>query len=130
MAESGNLVIIHKRGGFVKRLSPSSERKIRDLVEAESGPEIVMERRGGAFTSDLDIKDEKKAIAREQKLSGRSRGIQRRRVGAERWTWMQRLESQRVSLESYGKTTMKKSSATNAMRFFAGGRAKIVPEKW
>ena len=45
----------------MKRLSPDTERKIRDLVKSERGPEIVLERRGGAFTFDIDIKDEKKS---------------------------------------------------------------------
>ena len=39
--------------------------KIRDLVKAESGPEIGL-RSGGACTFDIDIKDEKKSAARNQ----------------------------------------------------------------
>ena len=61
MVDSGNLVIMHKTGGIVKRLSPDTERKIRDLVKSKRGPENVVERRGGAFTFDIDIKDEKKS---------------------------------------------------------------------
>ena len=38
MVGSGDLGIMHKTGGIVTRLSPSTERKIRDLVKADSGP--------------------------------------------------------------------------------------------
>jgi hypothetical protein len=66
MVDSGNIVIMHKTGGIVKRLSPDTERKIRDLVKSERGPEIVLERKGGAFTFDIDVKDEKKSAARNE----------------------------------------------------------------
>ena len=65
MVDSGNIAIMHKTGGTVKRLSPDTQRKVRDLVKGERGPEIVLERKGGAFTFDIDIKDEKKSSARE-----------------------------------------------------------------
>ena len=50
----------------MKRLSPDTERKIRDLVKGERGPEIVLERKGGAFTLDMDIKNEKTSNTKEQ----------------------------------------------------------------
>ena len=59
MVDSGNIVIMHKTGGVVKRWSPDTELGVRDLVKCERGPEIVLERKGGAFTFDIDIKDEK-----------------------------------------------------------------------
>lgn len=75
MVESGNFVIMHKTGGIVKRLSPSIQGK------AENGLEIVLERRGGPFAFDIDIKDEKKSAARNHE------DIQRRWMEAKSWTW-------------------------------------------
>jgi len=55
MTESGNLVILHKTGGTVKKLSRNAEEKIRDIVKAEEGPEIVLERKAGAFKFDIEV---------------------------------------------------------------------------
>ena len=31
---------------------------IRDIIKAEKGPEVILERRGGAFTFDIDVQSE------------------------------------------------------------------------
>ena len=90
--ESGTLVIMHKTGGIVRRLSPGTDRKIRDLVRAESGPEIVLERRRGAFTHDIDIKDEKTSKAPEAELKKPRNPA---KPGANSWTFR---KSDRVAL--------------------------------
>ena len=56
MTESGNLVILHKTGGIVKKLSRNAEEKIRGIVKAEEGPEIVLQRKSGAFKFDIEVK--------------------------------------------------------------------------
>ena len=57
MIENGNIVILHRTGGIVKKLSKSAEEKVRDIVKAEAGPEIVLERKAGAFKFDVEMKD-------------------------------------------------------------------------
>ena len=56
--DSGNMVILHKTGGIVKKLSHETKKKIRDLVKAEKGAEAILQRKGHAFTFDLDVKAE------------------------------------------------------------------------
>ena len=51
-------IILHRTGGIVKKLSHESEKKIRDIIKAEAGPEVILERRGGAFTFDIDVKSD------------------------------------------------------------------------
>ena len=56
MTESGNLVILHRTGGIVKKLSKEAEEKVRDIVKSEAGPEIVLERKAGAFKFEVETK--------------------------------------------------------------------------
>ena len=58
MVSSGMMVIMHRSGGIAKRLDPDTERKIRDLVKACKGSEIVLERSGGSFTFEIDVNSE------------------------------------------------------------------------
>ena len=45
--DGGRTVILHRTGGIVKKLSHESEKKIQDIIKAEEGPEVILERRGG-----------------------------------------------------------------------------------
>ena len=53
--DGGRTIILHRTGGIVKKLSLESEKKIRDIIKSEEGPEVILERRGGAFTFDTDV---------------------------------------------------------------------------
>ena len=88
MTESGNLVILHRTGGIVKKLSKESEEKVRDIVKAEAGPEIVLERKAGAFKFDVEMKDGRQSSSRRAK-------------------WMStKQESRRATTMHYGKTRL------------------------
>ena len=54
--DGGRTIILHRTGGIVKKLSHESVEKIQDIIKAEEGPKIILERRGGAFTFDIDVK--------------------------------------------------------------------------
>ena len=56
--DAGRTIILHRTGGIVKKLSPESEKMIRDIIKAEKGPEVILERRGGAFTFDIDVQSD------------------------------------------------------------------------
>jgi hypothetical protein len=56
--DSGRTIILHRTGGIVKKLSSESEKMIRDIIKAEKGPEVILERRGGAFTFDIDVQSD------------------------------------------------------------------------
>ena len=47
--------MLHRTKRIVKKLSHESEKKIRDIIKAEAGPDVILERRGGAFTFDIDV---------------------------------------------------------------------------
>ena len=56
MVASDMMVIMHRSGGNAKRLDSDSERKIRDIVKHANGSEIVLERSGGSFPFEIDVK--------------------------------------------------------------------------
>ena len=58
MVTNGMMVIMHRSGGIAKRLDIETERKIRDLVKGTQGSEVVLERAGGSFTFEIDVKSE------------------------------------------------------------------------
>ena len=58
MVTNGMMVIMHRTGGIAKRLDINTERKIRDLVKGTPGNEVVLERAGGSFTFEIDVKSE------------------------------------------------------------------------
>ena len=60
------MVIMHRSGGIAKRLDSDTERKIRDLVKNCKGSEIVLERSGGSFTFEIDVKAENEQQPQQQ----------------------------------------------------------------
>ena len=56
MVANGMMVIMHRSGGIAKRLDIETERKIRDLVKGTQGSEVILERAGGSFTFEMDVK--------------------------------------------------------------------------
>ena len=58
MVANGMMVIMHRTGGIAKRLDIETERKIRDLVKGTQGNEVVLERAGGSFTFEIDVKSD------------------------------------------------------------------------
>ena len=55
---NGMMVIMHRSGGIANRLDIETDRKIRDLVKGTQGNEVVLERAGGSFTFEIDVKSE------------------------------------------------------------------------
>ena len=53
--DAGKTIILHRTRGIIKKLSHQAEKAIRDIVKADEGPETILERRGGAFTFDIDV---------------------------------------------------------------------------
>ena len=49
---------MHRPGGIAKRFGFDTERKIRDLVKGNHGNEVVLERAGGSFTFEIDVKSD------------------------------------------------------------------------
>ena len=72
MVSSGMMVIMHRSGGIAKRLDPDTERQIRDLVKGCRGSEIVLERSGGSFTFEIDVKAEDEGWSTQTKKPARA----------------------------------------------------------
>jgi len=58
MVNGGMMVIMHRSGDIAKRLDADSERRIRDIVKAAGGSEIILERARGSFTFEMDVKSD------------------------------------------------------------------------
>jgi hypothetical protein len=69
MVAGGMMVIMHRSGGIVKRLDSESERKIREIVKQVSGSEIILERSGGSFTFEVDVKSEGEEFSTPKKVA-------------------------------------------------------------
>ena len=63
MVESGNMIVLHRTGGIAKKLTHSDEEKIRDIIKAAEGPELVLQRAGGSFTFDVDVKSDEEELS-------------------------------------------------------------------
>ena len=50
---------MHRSGGIAKRLGSDTDMEIRDLAKSSNGSEIVLERSGGSFTFEVDVKAER-----------------------------------------------------------------------
>ena len=57
IVDANNTIILHKTGGIAKKLTHSDEKKIRDIIKAAPGPELVLQRSGGSFTFEVDVKE-------------------------------------------------------------------------
>ena len=58
----------------MKKLTPENERKIRDIMKGAPGPELVLERRGQAFTFDMDIPSRHQGEPQQAKKSSDAQG--------------------------------------------------------
>ena len=59
MVDGGNVIIMHKEGGMIKRVSASTEKEILDYIQRIAGESIPVTRRGGAFVIDVEVKEKK-----------------------------------------------------------------------
>lgn len=78
------MVIMHRSGGIGKRLDIETERKTRDLVKGIQGSDVVLQRAGGSFAFEINVKSD---------------GWQRPRRPAK--TSNQRMQVDKVAITSY-----------------------------
>ena len=58
MVSSSIMVIMHRIGGFTKRLDTHAERRFRDTIQEERGQAVALARAGGAFRFEMHVKAE------------------------------------------------------------------------
>ena len=56
--DAGNLIVLHKTGGVIKKLSLENEKRIAEIIRNQKGPEIGLQKKGGAFVFEIDVKDQ------------------------------------------------------------------------
>ena len=64
--DAGRTIILHRTGGIEKKLSHESEKKIRDIIKAETGPEVILERSGGAPMGEPEEADQGEQQSQQQ----------------------------------------------------------------
>ena len=63
MVDGGNVIIMHKAGGMIKRVSASTEADILNYIKGVLGESIPVTRRGGAFVNDVEVQERKNISA-------------------------------------------------------------------
>ena len=63
MVDAGNLIIMHKEGGCIKKLSTEDMSKILKIIHATPGAEVPIKRQAGSFNIDGDIKEDPTGIS-------------------------------------------------------------------
>ena len=58
MVTPGMMVIVHCSGAIPERLDVETVTEIRDLVNGTQSNELVLERSGGSFTFEIDVKSD------------------------------------------------------------------------
>ena len=63
MVDAGNLIIMHKDGGAIKKLSSEDMAKIIKLIHDTPGAEVPIKRQAGSFNVDVDVKEEQASVS-------------------------------------------------------------------
>ena len=58
MVDADNLIILHKEGGMVKKLTEAEKKAVMKILSESKGPSIPIKRKTGAFLIEIDVKDE------------------------------------------------------------------------
>jgi hypothetical protein len=60
MVDADNLIVLHKEGGMVKKLTESEKKAVMKILSESKGPSIPIKRKTGAFLIEIDVKEESK----------------------------------------------------------------------
>ena len=60
MVDADNLIVMHKEGGMVKKLTESEKKAVMKILSESKGPSIPIRRKTGAFLIEIDVKEEAK----------------------------------------------------------------------
>jgi len=57
MVDADNLIILHKEGGMVKKLTEAEKKAVMKILSESKGPSIPIKRKTGAFLIEIDVKE-------------------------------------------------------------------------
>ena len=58
--DADNIIVLHKEGGMVKKLTESEKKAVMKILSESKGPSIPIRRKTGAFLIEIDVKEEAK----------------------------------------------------------------------
>ena len=63
MVDAGNLIIMHRDGGSIKKLSPEDMSKVLKIIHNTPGAEVPIKRQVGSFNVEIDIKSDPTGVS-------------------------------------------------------------------
>ena len=63
MVDAGNLIIMHREGGAIKKLSEEDMAKVLKIIHDAPGAEVPIKRHAGSFNVEVDIKEEQTGVS-------------------------------------------------------------------
>jgi hypothetical protein len=63
MVDAGNLIIMHREGGTIKKLSEEDMAKVLKIIHDAPGAEVPIKRHAGSFNVEVDIKEEQTGVS-------------------------------------------------------------------
>ena len=67
MVDADNLVIMHKEGGMIQKLSKSEKEAVMKILEESKGPKVPIKRKAGTFVIEMEISDEEEGFQKPRK---------------------------------------------------------------
>ena len=71
MADADNIVVTHKRGGMIKKVSENDLYRVIEFLDSLEGGKVPVERRGNTYVVEMDITNENENLGVWQKPSGK-----------------------------------------------------------
>ena len=63
MVDAGNLILLYREGGAIKKLTPEDLSKILKIVRDAPGAVVPIRRQAGSFNVEIDIKDDPTGVS-------------------------------------------------------------------
>ena len=63
MVDAGNLILLHREGGAIKKLTPEDMSKILKIIRDAPGATVPIRRQAGSFNVEIDIKDDPAGVS-------------------------------------------------------------------
>ena len=63
MVDAGNLILLHREGGAIKKLTPEDMSKILKIIRDAPGAVVPIRRQAGSFNVEIDIKDDPSGVS-------------------------------------------------------------------
>ena len=76
MVDADNLVVMHKDGGIIKKLTEEERKAVMKILNDSKGPSVPIKRKGGAFTIEVDVSEEQEDGFKMAKKTIKAKAVQ------------------------------------------------------